>query len=67
MSPACQLGLVELDHKLHVDSGLLEPVPHLVFAHAAMIDVLEEGTPIRAGRTPNEQERTLSSQQLDGP
>eukprot|EP00969_Alexandrium_andersonii_P211704 9350361-Alexandrium_andersonii.AAC.1 len=67
MSPARQLGLVELDHELHVDARLLEPVPHLVLAHVAVIDVLVEGTPIRAGRTPNEQERTLSSQQLDGP
>eukprot|EP00969_Alexandrium_andersonii_P209431 9250471-Alexandrium_andersonii.AAC.1 len=67
MSPARQLGLVMLDHELQAGSRLLEPVAHLVLAHAAVIDVLVEGTPIRAGRTPNGQERTSSSQQLDGP
>eukprot|EP00969_Alexandrium_andersonii_P353881 15440903-Alexandrium_andersonii.AAC.1 len=35
---ARQLGLVKLDHELHVDSRLLESVSHLVLAHAAMID-----------------------------
>eukprot|EP00969_Alexandrium_andersonii_P303750 13427556-Alexandrium_andersonii.AAC.1 len=38
--PARQLGLVGLDHELHVDSRLLESAPHLALAHAAVIDVL---------------------------
>eukprot|EP00969_Alexandrium_andersonii_P055832 2460725-Alexandrium_andersonii.AAC.1 len=67
MSPSRQLGLVQIDHELHVDPRLLEPAPHLVLVRGAMVDVLVEVTPIRAGRTPNEQERASSSQHPDGP
>eukprot|EP00969_Alexandrium_andersonii_P219809 9707919-Alexandrium_andersonii.AAC.1 len=67
MSPSRQLGLVEVDREIHVGPRLLEPAPHLALARAAIVEVPVEGTPIRAGRTPYEQERTSSPQQLDGP
>eukprot|EP00969_Alexandrium_andersonii_P293705 12981336-Alexandrium_andersonii.AAC.1 len=59
-----QLGPVELDRELHVGPRLLEPASHLILAHARVVDVLVEGTPIRTGWAPGK--RASSSQQPNG-